>query len=165
MNTFLLFFGLSSRARHAMRRLLVSVLFALPLCAPTHAQVTPAQERDMAIRHQQELLRQQQQEQQQRQRLEANKPDVRLDAGSPKPESMAGFPVESPCFVIQELRVRDADGRTPDALEWLERDWLRERQTSPVGQCIGAQGVARLLDHGQKVLTERGYSGQPAQQR
>jgi len=52
-------------------------LMGLALGLNAIAQITPAQERDIGIRNQQELQRQQQQEPQQRQQL-ARAPDVRL---------------------------------------------------------------------------------------
>jgi hemolysin activation/secretion protein len=107
------------------------------------AQITSAQEGDLGIRNRQELQRQQQQDQQLRQQLERTS-DVRL-------------PIETPCFSIQRLQLQNGSG-----VQLPEFDWVLEQLTasdSPIfiGQCVGAQGVAWLIERAQKILVDRGF--------
>ncbi len=117
------------------------------------AQVTSIQERDIGIRNQQELQRQQQQEQQQRQQLERT-PDVRLTA--PEKSTTQTLPIETPCFAIQRLQLQNGSG-----VPLPEFDWVVEQLTAPdasviIGLCVGAQGVAWLIERIQKILVDRG---------
>ncbi len=118
------------------------------------AQVTSIQERDIGIRNQQELQRQQQQEQQQRQQLERT-PDVRLSA--PEKATTQTLPIETPCFPIQRFQLQNGSG-----VPLPEFDWVVEQLTAPdapvfIGQCVGAQGVAWLIERTQKILVDRGF--------
>ncbi len=143
-------------ARATTIRLVQVAGLLMGMCLSTHAaaQITPAQERDINLRNQQELLRNQQQEQQQRQLLE-RRPDVRLtpsETVSTKP-----LPVETPCFLIERVQFKSVSGALPH-----EFDGLLEQLTSPdapafIGQCVGVQGVAWLIERAQKILLERGF--------
>jgi len=118
------------------------------------AQLSPAQERDIGIRNQQELQRQLQQEQQQRQQLE-RAPDVRLTA--PEKATAQTLPIETPCFLIQRLQLQNGSGAPLP-----EFDWMVEQLTAPgapvfIGQCVGAQGVSWVIDRAQKILVDRGF--------
>ena len=118
------------------------------------AQIPPVQERDIGIRNQQELQRQQQQEQQLRQQQERT-PDVRLSI--PEKETAKSVPIEAPCFVIEHLQL-ESFSEAPNP----EFDWVVEQLTSPeapgvMGKCIGAQGVAWLIERAQKLLVDRGF--------
>jgi hemolysin activation/secretion protein len=130
------------------------LLTALVLSAVASAQITPAQERDIGTRNQQELQRQQQQELQLRQQQERTK-DVRLK--SPEETTTPTLPVETPCFLIEHLQLKNiSEAPTP------EFDWVLEQLTAPnapafIGQCVGAQGVAWLIERTQKLLIERGF--------
>jgi hemolysin activation/secretion protein len=130
------------------------LLTGLCLFISASAQISPAQERDLGTRNQQELQRQQQQEQQQRQQLERT-PDVRLIA--PEKVTTQTLPIETPCFLIERLLLQNSSGaRLP------EFDWVVEQLTAldaPVfiGQCVGAQGVAWLIERTQKILVDRGF--------
>jgi hemolysin activation/secretion protein len=130
------------------------LLTGLCLSISASAQISPAQERDLGTRNQQELQRQQQQEQQQRQQLERT-PDVRLIA--PEKVTTQTLPIETPCFLIERLLLQNGSGaRLP------EFDWVIEQLTAldaPVfiGQCVGAQGVAWLIERTQKILVDRGF--------
>lgn len=126
----------------------------LLVCFEAVAQITPAQEREAASRNAQELLRRQQQEQQLRQQQERS-PDVRLPSGA-DPAAMP-LPVETPCFVIQRLLITNTAG-----VSVTEFDWLFEQLIAPdapvfLGRCMGAQGVAWLIDRAQKLLVDRGF--------
>ena len=130
------------------------LLTGLCLSISASAQISPAQERDLGTRNQHELQRQQQQEQQQRQQLERT-PDVRLIA--PEKVTTQTLPIETPCFLIERLLLQNGSGaRLP------EFDWVIEQLTAldaPVfiGQCVGAQGVAWLIERTQKILVDRGF--------
>ncbi len=131
-------------------RLLTGLCFSISAAA----QISPAQERDIAIRNQQELQRQQQQEQQQRQQRERT-PDVRLTA--PEKATTQTLPIETPCFPIQRLQLQNGSG-----VSLPEFDWVVAQLTAPdapvlIGQCVGAQGVAWLIERAQKILVDRGF--------
>lgn len=148
----LIFFA--TPATHKYGQQAVGLLTGLCISIGASAQISPAQERDIGIRNQQELQRQQQQEQQQRQQLE-RAPDVRLT--TPEKASSQTLPIETPCFLIQHLQLQNSSG-TP----LPEFDWLLEQLTAPdapvfIGQCVGAQGVAWLMERAQKILVERGF--------
>lgn len=130
------------------------ILFIFGVSFSAQSQSTPAQERDIATRNQQELLRQQQQEQQQRQQRE-RMPDVRLQA--PEDKSKPKLPIETPCFDLQQLELKNTLG-----IAMPEFDWLLELLTAPdapmfLNQCVGAQGVAWIIDRGQKLLVDHGF--------
>lgn len=131
-----------------------AVLTGLFLTFQASAQITPTQERDVGIRNEQELQRQQQQELQRRQQQERT-PDVRLTA--PENTSTPSLPIETPCFLINRLELNNSSGASHP-----EFDWVLQKLTSPdaptlIGQCIGAQGVAWLIEHTQKLLVDSGF--------
>ena len=137
-----------------LRQQAAGLVTVLCLSINVFAQISPSQERDIGIRNQQELQRQQQQEQQQRQQLERTT-DVRLTAQD-KATSQT-LPIETPCFLIEHLRLQSGTGAPLP-----EFDWLLEQLTAPdapvfIGQCVGAQGVAWLIERTQKVLVDRGF--------
>ena len=136
----------------AMR--MVGALIGASSAVTVMAQVGQAQERDIAIRNQQELHRQQQQEQQLRQQLERT-PDVRLR--TPEQAITQMLPTETPCFSIERFEFKSNSG---DPLH--EFDWVAEQLTTPdapvfLGQCVGAQGVAWLIERTQKILVDAGF--------
>jgi hemolysin activation/secretion protein len=139
--------------RGSVRKVLIGWLTAF-LSMHAVAQISPAQERDIGIRNQLEQQRQQQQELQQRHQQE-RMPDVRLTAPQTAPSSV--LPVEERCFVIERLQLKSVSDR-PDS----QLDWLLEQLTAPdapavLNQCVGAKGVAWLIDRAQKLLIERGF--------
>jgi len=118
------------------------------------AQITPAQERDAGIRNQQELQRQQQQEQQQRQQLE-RMPDVRLTA--PEKAIAQTLPIETPCFLIEGFQLQNSSGASLPEFDWVLEQLLAPDAPVFIGQCVGAQGVAWLIERTQKILVDRGF--------
>jgi hemolysin activation/secretion protein len=135
---------------HQAARLLIGLCFSIS----ASAQISPAQERDIGIRNQQELQRQQQQEQQQRQQLE-RAPDVRPT--TPEKATSQKLPTETPCFLIQHLQLQNGSG-----VPLPEFGWVLEQLTAAdapifIGQCVGAQGVALLIERTQKILVDRGF--------
>lgn len=145
----------SQFSRHV--RFVYKALFALTGAAfslTVVAQITPAQERAVGVLKDQELIRRQQQEQQQRQQLERTS-DVRLSI--PEKATTQTLPIETPCFLIERVQLQNSSG-TP----LPEFDWVVEQLTAPdapvfVGRCIGAQGVAWLIEQAQKNLVDRGF--------
>ena len=139
-------------ATHKFGKQALRFLTGLCFSISAAAQISPAQERDIGIRNQQELQRLQQQEQQQRQQRERT-PDVRLNA--PENAISQALPIETPCFPIQHLQLQNGSG-----VALPEFDWAIEQLTAPdaliIGQCVGAQGVAWLIELTQKVLVDRG---------
>ena len=131
-----------------------SLVTVLCLAINVSAQITSAQEGDLGIRNRQELQRQQQQDQQLRQQLERTS-DVRLSV--PEKATSQTLPIETPCFSIQRLQLQNGSG-----VPLPEFDWVLEQLTasdSPIfiGQCVGAQGVAWLIERAQKILVDRGF--------
>ena len=142
------------QATRKFGQLAAGLLTGLCFSISATAQIGPIQERDIGIRNQQELQRQQQQEQQQRQQLE-RVPDVRLTA--PEKATSQTQPIETPCFLIERLQLQNGLG-----LPLPEFDWVLEQLTAPdapvfIGQCVGAQGVALLIERTQKILVDRGF--------
>ena len=142
------------QATRKFGQLAAGLLTGLCFSISATAQIGPIQERDIGIRNQQELQRQQQQEQQQRQQLE-RVPDVRLTA--PEKATSQTQPIETPCFLIERLQLQNGLG-----LPLPEFDWVLEQLTAPdapvfIGQCVGAQGVAWLIERAQKILVDRGF--------
>lgn len=118
------------------------------------AQISPAQERDIGIRHQQELQRQQQQERQQRQQME-RRPDVRLTTSQKTvPRSL---PVETPCFQIERLLLKDLSGELLSEFDWVIQQLTASDTPLFIGKCVGALGVSWLIERTQKVLVDRGF--------
>ena len=104
-----------------------------------------------------ELQRQQQQLEQQRRRLEPSAPDIRLDdPGWMAPPGFDQLPSDSPCFVIEQLHLVDMAGQPIAGFEWLHQFLTHEGEATLMGRCLGAQGVAWLIDRGQKQLVQRG---------
>jgi hemolysin activation/secretion protein len=118
------------------------------------AQITPAQERDIGIRNQQELQRQQQQEQQQRQQFERT-PDVRLT--TPEKAITQTLPIETPCFLIERLQLQNSAGASLPEFDWVLEQLIAPDAPVFIGQCVGAQGVAWLIERTQKLLVDRGF--------
>lgn len=99
-----------------------------------------------------ELLRQQQRERA-RQLREDKTPDVRLDAGQGL--SPAGnIPTnERPCFTIDRIILT---GDSAAEFAWAVRHADGDGD-SPIGRCIGAEGINRILKRIQNALIARGY--------
>lgn len=87
----------------------------------------------------------------QREKLEP-RPDVHLDipashAGARWPED------ETPCFFIERLRW---DGLPAHGWDWLPGQFSQGADT-PVGRCLGALGVAAVVQRAQNAVVARGY--------
>lgn len=105
-----------------------------------------------------ELQRQEEQRQQLRQRQEAA-PDVRWQASAGA--LTARLPHETPCRVIHVVRIEQPGG-APSAR--LARALAGPRQDDPPqGRCLGAQGIALLLDRATNALVAEGLITSRAQ--
>ena len=113
---------------------------AQPLLPETPAQEQRrAQERERALREQ--LL---------------PTPDVRLQ-GKPAPEQGRLPGAELPCFVIQTVNLR-GEGDAPRQFDWLLDTMAGpDSDDSPVGRCLGAQGINLVLKRAQDALLARGF--------
>ncbi|MDR7378433.1 hemolysin activation/secretion protein [Rhodoferax ferrireducens] len=101
----------------------------------------------------QEQRRQQEREQIERERLQPS-PDVRLP--SPPASADLRLPIgEAPCFVLQDITLR---GDLSERFGWiLEALNGPQHDDSPHQRCLGAQGIALLVQRAQQALVDRGY--------
>lgn len=144
----------SPPAKHKFGHQAAGLLTGLCFSISAAAQLNPTQERDIGSRNQQELRRQQQQEQQQRQQRERT-PDVRLAA--PEKAITRTLPIETPCFPIQRLQLQNSSGVPLPEFDWVIEQLIAPEAPVFIGQCVGAQGVAWLIERTQKVLVDRGF--------
>jgi hemolysin activation/secretion protein len=122
--------------------------FALLLCM-CNAWGQSAVEQDRVQRNQIER------EQQQREQLQ-HVPDVRVNLPR-HPESEIELPVEQPCFAITSFELLDLNKQPAHEFEWVAKKLLSDKKNSILNKCIGAQGVAWLIDRGQKILIDDGF--------
>ena len=101
---------------------------------------------------QDQLQREEQRKQDIQQRQPA--PDVRLDADMPADSSIEPLPTETPCFPLSSIRL---NGDSADQFQFSLRHALTRSGFTP-GQCVGAQGINRLMGLAQNMLIERGYT-------
>ena len=101
----------------------------------------------------QEQRRQQEREQSQRQRLE-RAADVRLPGPVPTAtETLAKG--ESPCFTLDQFEIV---GKDAAQFSWLLHALAGPGDAdSPVGQCVGAQGIGLLIKRAQDALVAQGF--------
>jgi len=141
-------------ATHKFGQQAAGLLTGLCFSISASAQISTAQERDIGARNQQELQRQQQQEQQQRQQFE-RAPDVRLTA--PETATSQTLPIETPCFLIERLQLKNGSGAPLPEFDWVIEQLTAADAPVFIGQCVGAQGVAWLIERIQKILVNRGF--------
>lgn len=104
----------------------------------------------------QELRRQQDRQQVERQQLERT-PDVRLPTPEPVHAAITlRLPLgEAPCFVIQTIAIR---GRDASRFNWLTGVVAGPQgDDSPIGQCLGANGINVVLKRAQDALVAQGF--------
>lgn len=83
-------------------------------------------------------------------------PDVRLQ-GKPAPGQGRLPGSELPCFAIQAVNLR-GEGDTPRQFDWLLDTMAGpDGDDSPVGRCLGAQGINLVLKRAQDALLARGF--------
>lgn len=83
-------------------------------------------------------------------------PDVRLqDKLTPEQDRLPGS--ELPCFSIQTVSLR-GEGDAPRQFDWLLDTMAGpDSDDSPVGRCLGAQGINLVLKRAQDALLARGF--------
>lgn len=112
------------------------------------AQVPASAERDAAQQRRAQERETQVREQQQR------SPDVRLP--SPSATVAERLPeAQTPCFTIHQLELRGQDAERFDWLQGALAD--PEGRDSPLGQCLGANGIKLVLQRAQDALVARGF--------
>lgn len=98
-----------------------------------------------------ELIRQQQRERALQQRQESS-PDVRLESG--KAQEAGRLPAgETPCFTIDRLLLK---GELAERFQWALKSAAGE-QDSPLGRCLGGEGINLVMKRIQNALVERGF--------
>lgn len=131
---------------HNMRLAALLCLFAINAQAQ-QAPIGQAEERRALER-----------EAEQQRRLQP-RPDVRLDEpASPAPTS-APLPLdETPCFLVRRVNLSGLSGEAKPAFEWLHNALAGpEGLDPPTGRCLGARGIAQLIDRAQQALVARGF--------
>ncbi len=150
-------------ASHAMTCLLRSTICGAVLhlglvsallgTVPAHAQII--------LDPSEELKRQQEREREQRDLLEA-KPDIRLP-GVPASAQGRLPPNETPCFRMDRVIFTTATSESGKTFASGEHQALNDALAgddgtdSPLGKCLGTQGIALLIARAQDALISRGY--------
>ena len=86
------------------------------------------------------------------------RPDVRLTLPSMASDADA-LPQETPCFDLSRLEINHLDGQPLHGFDWLTQDITLTSLGAVEGEmpCVGARGVAWLIERLQKALIDRGY--------
>ncbi len=118
------------------------------LAAGAHAQTIGQDEERRALEREAEQQR----------RLQT-RPDVRLTEPDAPPPAAAPLPsAETPCFPIRRVSLSDVSGAPAPVFAWvLDALGGPDGQDAPMGRCLGARGVAQLIDRAQQALLARGY--------
>lgn len=118
------------------------------LAAGAHAQTIGQDEERRALEREAEQQR----------RLQT-RPDVRLTEPDAPPPTAAPLPTaETPCFPIRRVSLSDVSGAPAPAFAWvIDALGGPDGQDAPMGRCLGARGVAQLIDRAQQALLARGY--------
>jgi len=104
-----------------------------------------------------ELLRQQERLQQQSRELRPQS-DVRLqpEVAEPAARLVSG---ESPCFTFHSIHIDADSDATRQAFAWVAQALDGPRgEDSPLGRCLGSQGIAMIVRRAQDALTARGFT-------
>lgn len=132
-------FSLSRLALAVSLWAFVGGVYAQPAQGIDAQEQRRAQERDRILRQQQEQAQ-----------------DVRLQREG-LVEATRLPAAEAPCFTIGTVRLR-ADGDTAQDFDWLLNTLSgAQGDDSPLGRCLGAQGISLLIKRGQDALTARGF--------
>ena len=103
----------------------------------------------------------QRQEQQQQQFLQNRLPSAEVTPLGPDLPlaDRTRYPAETPCFPISSITLTgDSAGRFAWALnDVLARGSATDQLPSPIGQCLGAQGIELLANHVQNRIMAAGY--------
>ncbi|MCW5651247.1 MAG: ShlB/FhaC/HecB family hemolysin secretion/activation protein [Ramlibacter sp.] len=111
------------------------------LAQPQPADLTP----DAAI--QEGLRRQEERSRQQQEQLQPRSNTLR-PAPAALPEGQ--LPEETPCFVVQEVRLEGTD--------WQRFSWLQEAALPYLRHCVGVQGLSRIAAGLDKRLLDLGFA-------
>jgi hemolysin activation/secretion protein len=107
----------------------------------------------------QEQRRAQDRDRAQRERQERDV-DVRL-SGQPEAAPALLPEGEAPCFVIRELDLRVPGGERPGTVAqfrgFLDAASGFDHQNSPIGRCLGAEGVSLVIKRVQNAVIARGF--------
>ncbi|MCW5653862.1 ShlB/FhaC/HecB family hemolysin secretion/activation protein [Hydrogenophaga sp.] len=92
------------------------------------------------------------------QRRLLTQPDARLDGGASTASSGPLIADERPCFALGRITLTGVPGTDAAHFGWL-RETLDgpDGRDTPVGKCLGARGVAQLIDRAQQALVARGF--------
>ncbi len=139
-------------------RVAISGLGLVLLGLPVAAQTSPGTP-DPSV----ELRRQQEQERALRQQQEQS-PNVQLKA--PTGKETGKIPTaESPCFHIERLELTSLKPEDAKAFQWLlpyasaiGSKYYKEDNDSPIGQCMGANGINIVITRLQNALVAKGYT-------
>lgn len=104
---------------------------------------------------QNQLQRQQQRTEEQQHRMQ-HTPDVRLDDGVVPASGTVGMAddAETPCFAVRGIRLA---GNSADRFRFALRKALKQSGFK-TGDCLGAQGINRIMTLAQNALIGRGYT-------
>lgn len=137
------------------RRLVVSILLVLS-CFSTNAIGAQALRPD--VLEAQHLQRQQQQQQflQSQQSSPDNRPLNPITTSADRTR----YPAETPCFPITTVELT---GESAERFAWALNSILAPQKKtvhlpSPIGQCLGVQGIGLLVDHVQNAIMAAGYT-------
>lgn len=81
--------------------------------------------------------------------------DIRIPQA--EEQQLLALPVETPCFAIQQIALKDAIGASVPDFEWLIEELTATDAPLVLGQCIGALGVNWIIGRGHQLLVARGF--------
>lgn len=129
----------------------------LCLCVTSALAQTPSQIETGSEAAQAQERRALEREAEQQRRLQPQ-PDVRLPSAAPVAGAAPLSRDEAPCFVIRRVTLSGLSGAIEPAFDWLPAALSgQEGRDPPEGLCLGARGVAQLIDRAQQALVERGF--------
>ena len=128
----------------------------LCLCAAGAQAQTPAQREIGAEAAQAQQRRALEREAEQQRRLQP-RPDVRLPTATAPAEGRLPKD-EAPCFVIRRVALSNVQGGPLSPFDWLAAELAGpDGSDPPQGRCLGARGVAQLIERAQHALVARGF--------
>jgi hemolysin activation/secretion protein len=129
----------------------------LCLCVTSALAQTPSQKEIGSEAAQAQERRALEREAEQQRRLQPQ-PDVRLPTAQPVAGAAPLPRDETPCFVIRRVSLSGLSGAIEPAFDWLPAVLAgMDGSDPPEGLCLGARGVAQLIDRAQQALVERGF--------
>ncbi len=139
-----------------MRSPIIALIVLVSLSSLSNAQTV-----DLNAESERQLRLQEQRQQLREEQLRTT-PDVRLDL--PQAPSLDVIPLdESPCFVINDITLTEADGSKPPlpflkALKQILNTRLKPKAPRGLlGHCYGAQGINVIMSRLQNNIIKRGY--------